>query len=194
MKTCPHCGSEVIDNAKFCNNCGSEINPDEINNKNSQNTCPNCGHEVGTGMKFCESCGTKIIPDHDDINKTKFCSNCGTELRSDAKYCPNCGISPTEKPNYGQTQSIVKSDKNPLLAAILSFLLPGLGQAYLGLMKKGIILFVLAIIGGFLMSIAIGYLIYLIAWGYAMYDGYNSAEKMNNNVEVDDTIDLHNLF
>lgn len=194
MKTCPQCGCEVIDDAKFCKNCGSEISQDTINNDNSQNTCPNCGQKVAKGAKFCESCGSKIIQEQENNNKTKFCSNCGTELKGDVKYCPTCGLSPNEQPNYGQTRSLVKSEKNPLLAAILSFLLPGLGQAYLGLMKKGIILFVLAMIGGFLMSIAIGYIIYLVAWGYAMYDGYNSAEKLNNDIEVEDRIDLNNLF
>ena len=196
MKTCPECGCENADNVKFCKNCGFEIEQDKTNNENSQNnTCPNCGHKIDEGMNFCRNCGTKIAQEQKKVNKTKFCTNCGTELSEDAKFCPECGISPTEQPNYGQTRSLVKTNKSPLLAVILSFFLPGLGQAYLGLIKKGIILFIIAMIGGFLMSVTnLGYIFYLIAWGYAMYDGYNSAEKINKGIEVEDKIDINNLF
>jgi len=43
---------------------------------------------------------------------------------------------------------------NAILAAILSFLIPGLGQAYAGDMKKGIIFFIvfLIIIGLYMLS------------------------------------------
>lgn len=63
---------------------------------------------------------------------------------------------------------------NAILAAILSFLIPGLGQAYAGDIKKGVIFFVVAIIltvvaflTGFLTSI-----ISLIFGIYAAYDAY----------------------
>lgn len=191
MKTCPECGCENVDNVRFCKNCGSEFNQ----NENSQNnTCPNCGHKIDDGMKFCRNCGYNIGQKHENVKQTKFCTNCGAELSEDAKFCPECGISPTEQPTYSQTQSLVKTNKSPLLAVLLSFFLPGLGQAYLGLFKKGIILFIIAMIGGFLMSVFIGYIFYLIAWGYGMYDGYNSAEKMNKDIKVEDKIDINNLF
>ena len=90
--------------------------------------------------------------------------------------------------------AIVNSDKSPGLAAILSFLIVGLGQIYLGLTKKGIILFVAAIISGFLMLVIIGWITWLIVWGYAIYDAYNSGEKMRNGIPVEDTIDIDNLF
>ncbi len=67
---------------------------------------------------------------------------------------------------------------NPILAAILSFIIPGLGQAYAGDVKKGvifiviaIILFILAFFTGFLTSI-----IDLIFSIYAAYDAYKLAQ------------------
>lgn len=70
---------------------------------------------------------------------------------------------------------------NAILAAILSFLLPGLGQAYAGDIKKGIIFFII-----FLVIIAL-YVYFLnrylpfniieLVFGlYAAYDGYKMAE------------------
>ena len=63
---------------------------------------------------------------------------------------------------------------NAILAAILSFLIPGLGQAYAGDLKKGaifflifVVLFVVAFMTGFLLSI-----ISLIFGIYAAYDAY----------------------
>lgn len=193
MKTCPQCGCEVTENAKFCKNCGSEIRENEINNNNAQ-VCPNCGQKLDEGIKFCNSCGYEIAQKDKKDNKIIFCSNCGTKLSSDTKYCPECGLSPTEQPQYKQAEVVVKSNKSPLISAILSFFIPGLGQAYLGLMKKGILLFMLAMIGGALMSVVIGYILYIIVWGYAMYDGYISAEKINDDIKVEDKLDLNNLF
>ena len=67
---------------------------------------------------------------------------------------------------------------NPILAAILSFIIPGLGQAYAGDIKKGLIFLVVAIVlgiiaffTGFLTSIII--LIFAI---YAAYDAYKLSQ------------------
>jgi TM2 domain-containing membrane protein YozV len=67
---------------------------------------------------------------------------------------------------------------SPILAAILSFLIPGLGQAYAGDIKKGVIFFVIAVIiaiiaffTGLLLSI-----LSLIFAIYAAYDAYKMVQ------------------
>ncbi len=76
--------------------------------------------------------------------------------------------------------------KNPILAAFLSFLLPGLGQIYVGKILFGLGLIVLAFIIStlaiFLISI-FGIIIYIILWLYAIYDAYMSAEASNQDVK-----------
>ena len=64
----------------------------------------------------------------------------------------------------------------------------------MGLTKKGILLFFGAIVSGVLMLILIGWITWLLVWGYAIYDAYNSANKMNEGIAVEDTIDFNNLF
>ena len=88
---------------------------------------------------------------------------------------------------------VLKPGKSPVLAAILSFFIIGLGQLYIGLTKKGILQFIAAIVCGILGLIIIGWILWLIVWLYAIYDAYNSANKMNRGVGVKDTIALHDL-
>lgn len=69
---------------------------------------------------------------------------------------------------------------NGILAAILSFFIPGLGQAYAGDIKKGIIFFIVALIIGlvatFIFRSWIVYIIDIIYALYAAYDAYQMAQ------------------
>jgi TM2 domain-containing membrane protein YozV len=81
------------------------------------------------------------------------CSNCQTENQKGSKFCINCGESlkiaapiddgirqsPSSNKRYAQ-------GKNPTLAAILSFLIIGLGQVYNGDFLKGIVMFIIAVV------------------------------------------------
>ena len=68
---------------------------------------------------------------------------------------------------------------NPILALIISFLLPGIGTVYAGNIMKGLIIFVVAVILGalatFLLLGLIAYILYVIVWLYGMYDAYTTA-------------------
>ncbi|MEN6593241.1 MAG: hypothetical protein ABFC12_08385 [Methanobacterium sp.] len=71
--------------------------------------------------------------------------------------------------------------KNPILAAFLSFLLPGLGQIYVGKTVFGLVLivltFIISTLAIFLISF-LGIIIYIIVWLYAIYDAYMSAQDV----------------
>ncbi len=122
------------------------------------------------------------------------CKKCGFELKDEnIKFCPSCGAPTSPSSQVNDPNLVVNGDKNPILAAILSFLIVGLGQIYLGLTKKGIILFAAAIVSGILTLLVIGWILWLIVWGYSIYDAYNSANKMNMGVGVQDTIDFNDL-
>lgn len=63
-----------------------------------------------------------------------------------------------------------------IVAAIISFFLPGIGQIIQGETKKGAIMFVVAIILSAVLNYglgSIGSIIYLIYALYAAYDAYN---------------------
>jgi TM2 domain-containing membrane protein YozV len=64
-----------------------------------------------------------------------------------------------------------------LIAVILSFFIPGLGQFYTGQLLKAILLFVLAVIFAGLSTILIGIPFYILVWLYSMYDAYVAAGR-----------------
>ena len=49
--TCPACGFENPDEARFCGRCGGELG----------GACPACGAPVGPGLEFCRSCGVRLV-------------------------------------------------------------------------------------------------------------------------------------
>lgn len=71
--------------------------------------------------------------------------------------------------------------KNPTLAAVLSFLINGLGQVYNGQIGKGILIFVVQIINVLLMSIVIGFITTPIVWIWSIYDAYKEAQRINTD-------------
>ncbi len=74
---CPHCKSEVVENSKFCLECGKKIekiDDDEI-------ICPSCGNKTKKG-KFCMECGTPLV---------SKCVKCGADIVPGAKFCFECG-------------------------------------------------------------------------------------------------------
>ncbi len=74
--------------------------------------------------------------------------------------------------------------KNPVLAAFLSFLLPGMGQIYVGKTLFGIGLIVLSfIISTLTIIISIfGIILYIIIWLYAIYDAYITAKNLIDDI------------
>ena len=100
--------------------------------------------------------------------KTNFCSHCGKKISSQAEICPKCGV----RQKYTEV-------KNAGVAAILSFILPGIGQIYNGQIGKGVLFLFFEFIFFSLSFILIGIPFLLVLWAYAIYDAYTTAEKMN---------------
>ena len=64
---------------------------------------------------------------------------------------------------------------NAILAAILSLFIPGLGQAYAGDIKKGIIFFIIAVIIGAIATLIFQHwIVWLIDLAYAIYAAYDA--------------------
>lgn len=106
--------------------------------------------------------------------ETKFCFNCGAEIDKMAEICPKCGVRVMEPEN-----KVPNSQKSAGLAALLSFLIIGVGQMYNGQVGKGVLLLIGAIISGLLFSVIIGFFTWIIIWIYAIFDAYTTANKIN---------------
>lgn len=64
MKTCPFCGTELINDCRFCTECGKPIPQGKV--------CPQCGSPVNNDDSFCQSCGHRInvIEKRDSLDRT----------------------------------------------------------------------------------------------------------------------------
>lgn len=74
------------------------------------------------------------------------CPECNHGVSSHADACPSCGYVINRSSKAPQT---VYVENNPSggVAAVLSFLIPGLGQIYKGQVFNGLVWFVLVIVG-----------------------------------------------
>ncbi|AHY47645.1 TM2 domain [Rubrobacter radiotolerans] len=75
--------------------------------------------------------------------------------------------------------------KNKWLAAILSLIIPGVGQIYNGDTQKGIILLLIGLAAGITTSIIIGFIVYPLVVLYAVYDAFVTAGRINSGTYYD---------
>jgi len=117
-----------------------------------------------------------------------FCSNCGSANEDEAKFCQKCGhtlaadapaAAPPPPPDArmrdtqtASTAGQTVTGKNPVLATVLSVIIPGAGQFYNGDHKKGAVMLVIAIVLGVFTG-GLGWLA-LIVW--AAIDAYRVAD------------------
>ena len=98
--------------------------------------------------------------DYQTQSKHKYCKTCAKPIHPQAEICPNCGVRQELPPAQLAHQSPAHSQVvnvhvghprskrwHPVVAFLLSFLLPGLGQLYKGQAFNGFVWFVVTIIG-----------------------------------------------
>lgn len=94
--------------------------------------------------------------------ETKFCSKCGEKIDIEAEICPKCGV----RQSLPTSLKTEKKPPEPWLAALASFLIPGLGQLYT---KQSF--------GKAALIFCTSWLI--LPWLYGIYDAYRTAEELN---------------
>jgi len=151
--------------------------------------CPSCGRESAPGAKFCENCGTPLpseqnfqAPGQQYAQAPPQANVAQPEYGPPPQYGPQPYGQPQYGPQpYGQPMYPMAQMKNAGIAAVLAFLIAGLGHIYLGLITKGImyiiLMVVLWIVGIF--TFGIGFIIYIVFWLWQIYDAYNKANEYN---------------
>ena len=91
----------------------------------------------------CNHCGKSI------------CSDCMVEIKGEM-YCKDCLAL--------KTGQMAKEERSPAIAAILSFIIPGMGQIYNGQVGKGLLIFFTAWL--------------IMPWVIGIFDAYNTADKI----------------
>src|SRR5215212_4637890 len=116
---CPTCGAENDPANRFCEQCGSRIEPSgavqqvQVDLASAPTaagpTCPNCGAAVLPGEAFCDECGTALTtaaPVASDAptmlappsgqaatsdGQGVSCPACGHQNLPGDRFCDNCG-------------------------------------------------------------------------------------------------------
>ncbi|MGE7944861.1 zinc ribbon domain-containing protein [Lysinibacillus xylanilyticus] len=107
--------------------------------------CTYCGSNLSEHAEICLNCGVR------NFKVLNYCHNCGNELNPIQDMCTSCGII-LRKPPKGT---------NPLAPALLTFLIPGVGQIINNQVGKGFLcLFIFIMIGVFIFdNLIIGFII-----------------------------------
>ncbi len=148
--------------------------------------CNNCGKEMKDESIFCWNCGNKVVVKKElmteDMQKDMRCKYCDKEINIKADICPHCGV---------RLRTIVA--KNPGVASVLSFFVPGLGQIYNGDIIIGVAFVIIEVL-----SLSVGIVLLqskqtnealilivvcIIFWIYSMYNARKTAEKINAKIE-----------
>lgn len=193
MVICPDCGKEVP-KAKFCRNCGAHIADVE----ESEVAVPEVEsvdvaeieEDVEIPAEAVEVEETAPVPvtiKSEGTNKPKFCYNCRFELDGEYKFCPNCGAD-LACPSSNPPAAAPRKEKYMLVSIILSVFLPGLGQLYLGLNRKGAIFLIAYIISAILVLFFIGFILCFVIWIWALVDVILSTGAINRGEDVEDKL------
>jgi len=82
---------------------------------------------------------------------------------------PKAGIIP----EYG-TEETKNKRKSPVIAALLSLIIPGLGQVYAGDLYRGIALFAALGLSLCLIALVVGFFTFFATWIFAVSDAYKN--------------------
>jgi TM2 domain-containing membrane protein YozV len=102
-----------------------------------------------------------------------YCRTCDTdaEIHPIAEICPECGIENTKSKR-----------KSPMIAALLSCIIPGLGQVYAGDLFRGLAIIAVLGFSFCLMALIIGFFTFFGTWVFAVADAYNMVKKQNDEI------------
>ncbi len=115
--------------AKFCANCGNELNE-------NQDICLKCGMQVkGNAAKVEEE------------KKTSYCANCGSELNPGQDICLKCGVRVNKTPANGEGKSKIAAG---LLGIFLGVF--GVHNFYLGYTGKAVAQLLITVLSCFILS------------------------------------------
>jgi len=145
----------------------------------------NCAyHGQNTAVVNCNGCGKALCP------------SCDHRIKG-FPYCQDCIVSGVELlRNYNQSSyaPIIKRQTSPFVAAILSFVCPGLGAAYNGQTTKALVYFAI-FVGLFQMAVLTGgmplfVLGFLGMWLFAALDSYRTASLLRSGVTPNGAEDI----
>lgn len=115
-----------------------------------------------------------------------YCRDCGDIIDERAEICPHCGVRQRSPPRSTPSSALddVLAGGNPFVAAVLSALLPGLGQIYNRELGKGLAIMVGSFLAAVSALVLVGFVLFPAIWLYAVYDAYRVAEAQATTTDT----------
>ena len=110
-----------------------------------------------------------------------YCRECGERIRRVAEICPECGVRQRSPPSSAAVKQRLDG-RNPLVAALLSALFPGLGHIYVREVETGVFFAVAFLLAGLSVLVFVGIVLAPAVWLYAMYDAAKTAERRDKEL------------
>jgi uncharacterized paraquat-inducible protein A len=108
--------------------------------------------QVPKPAAFCRTCGQAVKPEAEMCrcgepprNGSNFCAACGDPTYADERVCPRCGATLVSEGRSSRTV-VGSRGTSPVAMAIISFIIPGLGQLLMGQTTKAIVMFFITIL------------------------------------------------
>lgn len=154
--------------------------------------CRACGETVAPDAEVCPACG--VATDAVEVGDGPvYCRDCGEGIRAAAEICPHCGIrqrprprpgAPLGEPGAGDLGAVTDDlerfvrENRGLVAAVASFLFPGLGQLLNGEVVKAVVVFTAFVLATFSVVVGVGLIATPIVYVYAIYDAYRTGRRL----------------
>jgi len=144
--------------------------------------CKKCGKMTHPDSKFCEYCGTKLHANSSQMTlDTTFLET--KEIAQQPQYEALQDGQQAQYPSNQQPSNVPENQpklprKSPIISTILSLLIAGLGQIYLGRFWRGAAWF----IGGVILGILSGGILAIFVWIGAAIDSYLLAKDYNRKL------------
>ena len=153
--------------------------------------CRACGETVAPGAEVCSACG--VATDAVEVGDGPvYCRDCGEGIRAAAEICPHCGVRQRPRPRAGTLGDASTDDletvtddlerfvreNGGLVAAVASFLFPGLGQLLNGEVVKAVVVFTAFVLATFSVVVGVGLIATPIVYVYAIYDAYRTGRYL----------------
>lgn len=103
--------------------------------------CAECGQRISDQASACPHCGHPVRSTNAtaDVQETKPCPKCAERVKVEATVCKHCGY------------DFVRGSRGGCGPAVLSLLIPGLGQLVKGQVLSGVVYFLVAVALWFIM-------------------------------------------
>jgi len=137
-----------------------------------------------------------------------YCSRCGNQVSDGDQFCDKCGAKMGGGTEAGPAPSYVVSirDKSAGVAVVLSFFFMGLGQIYVGKIKRGLLLLMADVGLGVVVSIVVIFwlteydaaatllavlviisVLMFVLWVWNLFDAYKLANQYNDHLKAHGT-------